>query len=371
MQVVLVDLTQHLEVHITSNPSSLDTRIEDIFSRVHADVIGAITKVFEIMHLDTEHIKISSAVFCSCKEYSEQHLAVFEDHNDKKLLRCDLSIDSLYTPNREQLLWKGVSSRMPRSPGSSLADSPGLAILVTCDYTSGVTKLEPLPGTNKDAQEMRETLDYLGYVPHVLPNPTKAEIQEKLQEVSDTLESYEVPEEEKEKKVIMFVFSGHGCNQGTAEKIYANDGGILDLKDGVILPLTRHEGVFCIPKLFLIDACRGRETLSQLQGGANKSKAFPATVREEGSYFTKAVEHVAGNYRIDYATIPGHVSYAGNEGSMWLPKLARAMGEHDRSFQDIAAIVKQEVHEKLGEENRQQCQTDDRLNCGPLFLYKN
>ena len=142
------------------------------------------------------------------------------------------------------------------------------------------------------------------------------------------------------------------------------------MKDEVVLPLTRHEGVYCIPKLFFIDACRGRETLSQLQEGDNVSKALPATVTDERSYVGKGVEHVAGNYRIDYATIPGHVSYAGNKGSMWLPKLARALREHDRSFQEIAAIVKQEVHEKLGEENRQQCETVDRLNCGPLVLYK-
>ena len=330
------------------------------------EIHGAIKKVFEVMHLDTECIKISSAVFCSCKQHPEQHLAVFEVHKNKKLLRCDLSL-SLYTPNREQLLWKGVSSRTPRSPGSSLTDSPGLAILVSCDYTSGVDKLEPLPGTDVDAREMKETLDYLGYASHVLHNPTKAQIQAKLQEVSEYLGSYEVAEE---KKVVMFVFSGHGCNQGTTEKIYADDGGILDLKDEVVLPLTRHEGVYCIPKLFFIDACRGRETLSQLQEGDDASKALPATVTDKGSYVGKGVEHVAGNYRIDYATIPGHVSYAGNKGSMWLPKLARALREHDRSFQEIAAIVKQEVHNKLGEENRQQCETVDRLNCGPLDLYK-
>ena len=295
VRIVLVDLTQHLEVHITSNPSSLDTPIEDIFGQVHMEIHGAIKKVVEVMHLDTECIKISSAVFCSCKQHPEQHLAVFEVHKNKKLLRCDLSL-SLCTPNREQLLWKGVSSRTPRSPGSSLTDSPGLAILVSCDYTSGVDKLEPLPGTNVDAREMKETLDYLGYASHVLHNPTKAQIQAKLQEVSEYLESYEVTEEEKKKKVVMFVFSGHGCNQGTAEKIYADDGGILDLKDEVVLPLTRHEGVYCIPKLFfIIDACRGRKTLSQLQEGDNVSKALPATVTDKGSYVGKGVEHVAGN----------------------------------------------------------------------------
>ena len=239
-------------VHITSNPSSLDTPIEDIFGQVHMEIHGAIKKVFEVMHLDTECIKISSAVFCSCKQHLEQHLAVFEVHKNKKLLRCDLSL-SLCTPNREQLLWKGVSSRMPRGPGSSLTDSPGLAILVSCDYTSGVDKLEPLPGTNVDAQEMKETLDYLGYASHVLHNPTKAEIQAKLQEVSEYLGSYE---EAEEIKVIMFVFSGHRCNQGTAEKIYADDGGILDLKDEVVLPLTRYEGVYCIPSSMPVEVGR-------------------------------------------------------------------------------------------------------------------
>ncbi|CAI8054138.1 hypothetical protein GBAR_LOCUS29582 [Geodia barretti] len=56
--------------------------------------------------------------------------------------------------------------------GTTFADSPGLAILVACDYQGNDTK-ETLLGTGEDTREMRETFNRLGYLIRELQNPTK------------------------------------------------------------------------------------------------------------------------------------------------------------------------------------------------------
>ena len=102
------------------------------------------------------------------------------------------------------------------------------------------------------ARELTETfIKYLGYAPHALHNPTKVELQAKMQEVSDMLEMYAPGGAEGDQKVIVFAFSGHGCSRGSAEKLYTNDGEVLDFQDEIVLPLTRHENVYIIPKLSL------------------------------------------------------------------------------------------------------------------------
>ena len=58
VDVVLVDLTHYIEVHIDSNLTYPVVPVEEIFSQIGNKVRSAIKKVFEIMHLDTGKIKI-------------------------------------------------------------------------------------------------------------------------------------------------------------------------------------------------------------------------------------------------------------------------------------------------------------------------
>ena len=189
-----------------------------------------------------------------------------------------------------------------------------------------------------------------------------------LNEISDELSGYNVPQEAEGEKVIVFAFSGHGDTVDRAEKLYANDGGIIDFMDEIVFPLTRHAGVKYVPKLFFIDACRGGEILFTKKGG-NKFPKNQAAKSADEVYFAKGMQHVEGNYCIAYATIPHHVSYASNRSSVWMPKLARALREMNDSFQDIAATVMKEVRDSL-KDNPQQCDMVNRLNCGPLMLRK-
>ena len=182
--------------------------------------------------------------------------------------------------------------------------------------------------------------------------------------VVDDLVRYQMDEKEGREKVIIFAFSGHGCCKGEIEYLYTNDGETVDFQDEIVFPLTKHRGVKHIPKLFFVDACRGGEILTK---GAAVT-APDEQVAKSNVYFEKGVQHVEGNYYIAYATIPHHVSYASAGGSRWMPKLAKALTKSD-SFQHIAAKVMAEVNREVSDK-KQQCESVNRLNTGPLYLNK-
>ena len=171
-------------------------------------------------------------------------------------------------------------------------------------------------------------------------------------------------EECREMKKILFLFFQATGAVGVVRRSYTPT--MARFSSSMMRLFYRHDNVYIIPKLFFIDACRGSETLSVVSKGSETNEA---TGNSPKAYFEKLVQHVSGNFRIDYATIPKHVSYAGTGGSLWMPKMARAIKENYSSIQDISAAVKSEVHKALGE-NKQQCESVDRMNVGPLFLSK-
>ena len=84
-------------------------------------------------------------------------------------------------------------------------------------------------------------------------------------------------------------------------------------------------------------------------------------------FVKKLPRRIEGNYYIAYATVPHHVSWGGEAGSLLMPKLAKALwDEKDKPFQIIASKVMREVSLLF----EQQCNSDDCLNVGPLYLQK-
>ncbi|CAI8056697.1 Caspase-3 [Geodia barretti] len=257
--------------------------------------------------------------------------------------------------------------RGPKGPkGTSLADSPGLAILINCTYENcDNPDMTPLRGTAKDAAAMIQTFDSLNYVVHKLDNPTKAQILAKIKEVSASLKTCSLSREEAEEKVVFFAFSGHGTTEDGIEKIYANDGETVQLKD-IVYFLTAPPGVQYVPKLFLVDACRGAQTLSEkgVGGGVGAAAQTKSAPSANMGFVKKLPRRSEGNYYIAYATVPHHVSWGGEAGSLWMPKLAKALW--NEPFQMIVSKVMREVSLQF----EQQCNSDDPLNVGPLYLQK-
>ena len=214
---------------------------------------------------------------------------------------------------------------------------------------------------------MMATFDYLNYIVHDMHNPTGAEMRAKLQEVSDYLEQYCGPVEE---KVIIFAFSGHGYSKGKIEKIFANDGEELEVVAEIVRSFTAHKFIFDIPKLFFIDACRGPEcVVTDLDDELEEDEEEEAKSHEEP--VGKGVAYAVANYRIEYATIPHHESYMDSDtkGSVWTPKLARALRERNEAFEVISSRIKAEVFAQFGKK-KQVGQSVGQLVVGPLYLQK-
>ena len=147
-------------------------------------------------------------------------------------------------------------------------------------------------------------------------------------------------------KAIIFAFSGHGTNENL---VLANDGEPLFLKD-IVEPLVvpNYIGDTCneIPKLFFIDACRGRRVM--------KGKG------------ELDVNDIKGNFCIEYATIQDHKAFADGDESAWMPVLARQLRQSNDTYQNVIATVSRMVYRQG---IHQQPQVQGQLTCGPLTLY--
>ena len=241
---------------------------------------------------------------------------------------------------------------------------------MSCNYTG--TKIA-LPGTENDAAEMKQTFERFGYdiIQLKNENATYYAILKELRKISIYLSEYNGGTAD---KVIIFAFSGHGT---TFDCMITQDFRKLSLTVDIIPLLVYHLGVVDIPKLFFIDACRGSQQLKSCdveeslvddiscdveESLVDDMKKFDAQISK--NIQAKGFKEQESNYRIDYATIPGHVAYCGPKESKWMPVLARKLREENDSIQNIAAMVKQEVAKW------QQAETLDRLKTGILYLHK-
>ena len=234
-----------------------------------------------------------------------------------------------------------------------LSEKRGIALVVTCDYdgTPGST----LKATNDDAMEMKETFEQFDYNILQLQNKevTEHAVLALVEQLSVYLKDYKGATENKEGrnttdsdgkpvKAIVFAFSGHGTDDNI---ILANNGDAIFLRD-IVKPLVDpaiigfHSHV--IPKLFFIDACRGKNTI----------KAKGET----------DVNDIQGNFNIEFATIHDHKAFTDS----WMPVLARELRRNNDTYQNVLAKAKGKAHERY---KLQQAQTQGQLIIGTFKLY--
>ena len=103
VDVLLVDFTQHLQLHVSSD-FGIHQLLPNTCSLVLTTVLGAIEKVFEIMHLGGDKMGISPAVLCSCTKVKEKHFARFQRLGSKYFLRCSQTSSGT---DEKQMLWMG------------------------------------------------------------------------------------------------------------------------------------------------------------------------------------------------------------------------------------------------------------------------
>ena len=216
-------------------------------------------------------------------------------------------------------------------------------MLVTCDYNYEESSLDAVDGPNDDAKEMKTTFDELGYYVVQLKNETatKDEIDKVLWQLNAYLEKYD---KQKENKVLIFAFSGHGkevekkvgmqddkIKVVMKEVLATYDGYPISVIDEILPHFVQHSNVFQIPKLFFINACRGEREI-QLKAVLG------------GRKFPKTPNYTVGNYLIAYATIPDHVAY----DKWWMNQLAVKI--RSRKYEPLSIILDdlaKEIKEEL------------------------
>ena len=107
VNILLVDFTQYIQVHVSSN-RSIHRRPPNTCSLILTTVFGAIEKVFEIMCLDRDKMGIYPAVFCPCTEVKEKHFASFQRCSSEYSLHCSHQSTSELPDERHIIMqWMG------------------------------------------------------------------------------------------------------------------------------------------------------------------------------------------------------------------------------------------------------------------------
>ena len=220
----------------------------------------------------------------------------------------------------------------------------GLVVIISNAY--GTTPgLQVLNGTTEDGKLMTAAFKFLKFATLWRQNTTGHELMQLLSELSryrNYPQSY---------KCIAFVFSGHGLD---ANHLYMQDGSLITVNDIVeaLLP-KRAPQIGSIPKLFFIDACRGKRALS------NEAVVVP---RHGGS--TEKVQEILqrgasdetlhvppkGNFLVAYSTMPDYQSYeVKGKGGVWMTSLAERLCTSSDSVQDILSEVNKDLMRKFQE----------------------
>ena len=82
LKVVLVDTSDHIEVYVDEDANS------DYLPDVRKEIFGAITKVFDIMHITDSEIEVSPAFLCPCKKIHQPHMASLGEVKSERFLLC-------------------------------------------------------------------------------------------------------------------------------------------------------------------------------------------------------------------------------------------------------------------------------------------
>ena len=82
LKVVLVDTVDHIEVYVDEDANCHD------LPDVREEIFGAITKVFDIMHITDSEIEVSPAFLCPCKKIRQPHMASLGEVKNEKFLLC-------------------------------------------------------------------------------------------------------------------------------------------------------------------------------------------------------------------------------------------------------------------------------------------
>ncbi|XP_064614712.1 caspase-3-like [Liolophura sinensis] len=219
----------------------------------------------------------------------------------------------------------------------------GIALIICNSYFS---KMPMRKGATKDASRIHQTLASLGFEPHVLTNQTSDQMVFNLEKVSK--------QDHGDTDCFLCVLMSHGDRDG----IYGSDGKPVSVKN--ITSLFKGDKCRSLagkPKLFFIQACRGRLLDSGVQVEvADGPLGFRKTKKMIASVPTTA------DFLISQSTADEHFAFLNKKnGSVYIQSLADELTQCDGSveictvlqrvarkvaFEFVSNTVEAEYHKK-------------------------
>ena len=244
-------------------------------------------------------------------------------------------------------------------------DAKGLAVIITNDYIPKledkptVTKHPSLEGTFEDGKRLQEAFEKLDFDVHWKTNITSAEFMRIMYDLSK-LEHDSV----KDYRCMAFVFSGHGL----PGKLVMQDGNQVDISDqfvGSVLP-GRAPMIGDIPKIFIIDACRGEQRTETVPVPVTAKGLAPSETQTKGAHNMIMRDlPKEGNFLLTFSTLLGCESADYNrgevKGSPWLKILASKIPVVPGSIDDVLSDVTEEFLKNC-QDKQYRIQQPDRWN---------
>ncbi len=245
-----------------------------------------------------------------------------------------------------------VSSATLRSPGAI-----GLAVIITNDYSNSPAAaaqgLERLDGALLDGRALSSAFTALRFAVCWIKNADRHSLGKVMWELRN-LQFSSVSKY----RCILFIFAGHGCE---GDQLIMQDGAKLGVVPDIIEPLLPKNSLHIgnIEKIFLIDACRGKEK--------TQTTLVPRSAPSERGGSLVSMQEVAqeGGFMLAYSTLPLHKAYEDpRNGGLWFSTLARLLREkrHLCSVDDLLTQVNAELKKRMHSSQFQQPERWSRLN---------
>ena len=205
-------------------------------------------------------------------------------------------------------------------------DSLGLAMVLSNDY-AGCQGVPQLGGTVNDGSKMESTCQKLGFAVYRKHNFTQVSLVNLIDEAKRMIfpPSY---------KRLIFVFAGHGNEKG---QIITSEGKMATVQE-IVVGLSKSDRLKCMAKIFLFDACRGKQD--------DHGRIMPVPRGGDNAHTIRVAEN-ASNFLVAYSTIDGYRSYEETRGGIWMQCIAEKLLVVDKSIMDVLTVVNKEMSDKF------------------------
>lgn len=224
----------------------------------------------------------------------------------------------------------------------------GIAVIINNEK---FRRMRSRPGTNEDAENLQGLFSWLNFdTKRPYKDLTGNEMRQTLEEVADMDHSnYDC---------LMVAILSHGVKGDVVSGRVGN----ISIKQIIeVFSDQKCPTLAGKPKIFIIQACRGRKVnIGVLQENANSKDDTDASDDgdvtdeddedddiDEGDDMTDvgpAVHPNISDYIVAYSTIPDHVAFRGSTGSIFITKLTEKFRRHAHK-EDMITILERVIHD--------------------------